>query len=252
MKKLTKILALVLCLAMVLSLGACAKQASPAVGSWKCALDMKDLAEKSTAAAAEQEQDMTEEQQKAMADVMSQLFEGSSMTVVLDLKEDQNYTMTMDEESVKATLNNMSAKLPELMPQLLAAMFGMSLDDLKESLAEMNMDLDDMMEEMGDEFSAESLLEGMEMDSETGTWRYEEGKLYLTPKETASESETGAESTEAPAETQSPAGTEAAQEVCMTVEFNGNEMKVTAIDGEDEEMEAFKYILPMIFTKDAK
>ena len=239
MKKLTKLLALVLCLALVLSLGACAKQASPALGSWKCTLDLKELSEKATAAAAEKQADgegqsLTEEQLKNLTDIMGKLYEGCSMTILLDLKEDQSYTLSMDEASIKATVTNMGNKLPELMPELLAAMFGQSLDGLKESLAEMNMSLDDMMKEMGDSLNAEELLKN------------------LTPKADASEDKTGTETTEAPVETQASADAEAAQEICMTVEFNGSEMKVTAMDGKSEDLEDFKEILPLIFTKDAK
>ncbi len=257
MKKLTKLLALVLCLALVLSLGACAKQASPALGSWKCTLDLKELSEKATAAAAEKQADgegqsLTEEQLKNLTDIMGKLYEGCSMTILLDLKEDQSYTLSMDEASIKATVTNMGNKLPELMPELLAAMFGQSLDGLKESLAEMNMSLDDMMKEMGDSLNAEELLKSLEITSQDGTWRYEEGKLYLTPKADASEDKTGTETTEAPVETQASADAEAAQEICMTVEFNGSEMKVTAMDGKSEDLEDFKEILPLIFTKDAK
>lgn len=229
MKKFAKLMALVLALVLVFSLAACSKQAGIA-GAWKYTMDLKELTEKSIASEAANSADsgMTEEQIQAMGESMGKIFDGINMITVLELREDNSFTLSMDEASVKAAAETLSAKLPDLMPELLAAMFGQTVEELEESLKEWDMSLEDMTESMKDELSADSLLEDMELDTVTGTYRYEEGKLYLTPK-----AEEGEE----------------AQEITLTVELAAKELKITALDGEVEDADMYKAILPIVFTR---
>ena len=229
MKKTTKILALVLTLAMVLSLAACAGSAG-ITGSWKYNMDMPELMKKSTEASASSSEDsgLTEEQLKNMADTFAKVFDGINMVAVLDLKDDNSFKLSMDEASVKAATEALSTRLPDMMPDLLAAMFGTTTDKLDDMLAEWGTSVDDMMKEMEDEFSPDAMLEDLDVEDVTGTYRYEEGKLILTPK-----AEEGEES----------------KDVTLTVELNGNELKVTALDGEVEDSEMYKALLPLVFTR---
>ena len=109
--------------------------------------------------------------------------------------------------------------IKERMPDFLKSMFGE--DGLKAMLGE-GQTMDDLVNNYAEEFNTDD----MEMEETKGTYTYEDGKLVLTPE-----------------------GEEAAT---MTVELSAKELKVTAIDAkEDDEdmMEAFSKMLPMVFTK---
>lgn len=211
MKKLTKLLALVLALALVLSLTACAGKAS-IVGTWKYTMDYNKLMESMSE---EEGTDAEDEDMKGLVDAMNKLFEGLTMVIVLDLKEDNTFTMSTDEASMKAA----NELIKERMPDFLKSMFGE--DGLNAMLGE-GQTMDDLVNNYAEEFNTDD----MEMEETKGTYTYEDGKLVLTPE-----------------------GEEAAT---MTVELSAKELKVTAIDAkEDDEdmMEAFSKMLPMVFTK---
>ena len=211
MKKLTKLLALVLALALVFSLTACAGKPS-IVGTWKYTMDYNKLMESMSET---EGTDAEDEDMKGMLDAMNKLFEGLTMVIVLDLKEDNTFTMSTDEASMKAA----NELIKERMPDFLKSMFGE--DGLNAMLGE-GQTMDDLVNSYAEEFNTDD----MEMEETKGTYTYEDGKLVLTPE-----------------------GEEAAT---MTVELSAKELKVTAIDAkEDDEdmMEAFSKMLPMVFTK---
>ena len=211
MKKLTKLLALVLALALVFSLTACAGKTS-IVGTWKYTMDYNKLMESMSET---EGTDAEDEDMKGMLDAMNKLFEGLTMVIVLDLKEDNSFTMSTDEASMKAA----NELIKERMPDFLKSMFGE--DGLKAMLGE-GQTMDDLVNSYAEEFNTDD----MEMEETKGTYTYADGKLVLTPE-----------------------GEEAAT---MTVELSAKELKVTAIDAkEDDEdmMEAFSKMLPMVFTK---
>lgn len=211
MKKLTKLLALALALALVFSLTACAGKPS-IVGTWKYTMDYNKLMESMSET---EGTDAEDEDMKGMLDAMNKLFEGLTMVIVLDLKEDNTFTMSTDEASMKAA----NELIKERMPDFLKSMFGE--DGLNAMLGE-GQTMDDLVNNYAEEFNTDD----MEMEETKGTYTYEDGKLVLTPE-----------------------GEEAAT---MTVELSAKELKVTAIDAkEDDEdmMEAFSKMLPMVFTK---
>lgn len=211
MKKLTKLLALVLALALVFSLTACAGKTS-IVGTWKYTMDYNKLMESMSET---EGTDAEDEDMKGLVDAMNKLFEGLTMVIVLDLKEDNTFTMSTDEASMKAA----NELIKERMPDFLKSMFGE--DGLNAMLGE-GQTMDDLVNNYAEEFNTDD----MEMEETKGTYTYADGKLVLTPE-----------------------GEEAAT---MTVELSAKELKVTAIDAkEDDEdmMEAFSKMLPMVFTK---
>lgn len=211
MKKLTKLLALVLALALVFSLTACAGKTS-IVGTWKYTMDYNKLMESMSET---EGTDAEDEDMKGLVDAMNKLFEGLTMVIILDLKEDNTFTMSTDEASMKAA----NELIKERMPDFLKSMFGE--DGLNAMLGE-GQTMDDLVNNYAEEFNTDD----MEMEETKGTYTYEDGKLVLTPE-----------------------GEEAAT---MTVELSAKELKVTAIDAkEDDEdmMEAFSKMLPLVFTK---
>lgn len=222
MKKITKLLALVLALALVFSLTACAKQAT-ITGSWKYVMDMSKVLE---SAGMMDEADgsgmYTAEQLQAIKDAYGKIFEGLNLTMILDLKEDGTYTMDMDEASQKAAADTLSARLPEVLPELFAAMLGISVDELPAALETLGMSMDDLTN--SEEYSAEEMLGDFSSETEKGTYTFEEGKLVLTPED--------------------------GDVVTMTVELSATELKVTAFESKDEEeAEVYKAMLPMVFVR---
>lgn len=211
MKKITKLIALVLALALVLSLTACAGKAS-IVGTWKYTLDFKKLMEASGELSTEGGEDNQE-----MVDAMVKLFDGLTMVLVMDLKEDNTFVLSTDEASLKAAAEQMKERIPDL----LKTMFGG-----EEGLNAMLETSGQTMDEITESFSEQFNVDDMKLEETKGTYTYEEGKLVLTPED--------------------------GEATTMTVELSAKELKVTALDSKDADddmAEALKSVLPMVFTK---
>lgn len=211
MKKITKLIALVLALALVLSLTACAGKAS-IVGTWKYTLDFKKLMEASGELSTEGGEDNQE-----MVDAMVKLFDGLTMVLVMDLKEDNTFVLSTDEASLKAAAEQMKERIPDL----LKTMFGG-----EEGLNAMLETSGQTMDEITESFSEQFNMDDMKLEETKGTYTYEEGKLVLTPED--------------------------GEATTMTVELSAKELKVTALDSKDADddmAEALKSVLPMVFTK---
>lgn len=217
MKKMTKVLALVLALAMILSLAACSKSNGIA-GTWKYTVDFQKAMEASGG------MEGMDEMAAEMGDSFTQLFEGLTMTVILDLKDDNTYTFQVDEASAKAAAEGMMSRMGDILPSLLSAMLGVEADQLDETLKGMGTSMDEMLAEMEGSMDTDELVKQLQEEAQKGTYRYEDGKLYLTPE----------------GETENA-------EKYLTVEL-GNELKVTAINGV-EGMDDYEAMLPMVFVR---
>ena len=126
---------------------------------------------------------------------------------------------------MKESTKKIADRLPEILPDLIAGMSGMTREELEAQMKEANMTMDDVMEQFGGMINAEDMVDEMKMDEVKGTYTYEDGKLVLTPDDKDEKPET------------------------FTVEFDSKELKVTAIETEDEFGESLKKLLPLVFTK---
>lgn len=219
MKKTTKLMALVLALVLVLSLSACAGKGAGINGTWKYTMDFKKAMESAGA------MDELGEGMEELGDAFAKMFDGLSMVMVLELKEDNTYSFYVDEASAKAALEGMMSKMGEILPTMMSELFGMSEEEFNAAMAASGMTMDDLVAEATSEMDTEEMLKDLEKSSSKGTYRYEAGKLYLTAE--------GA--TEDPNK-------------FMTVELNGNELKITALNGV-EALDQYKELLPMVFTR---
>lgn len=211
MKKITKLIALVLALALVLSLTACAGKAS-IVGTWKYTLDFKKLMEASGELSTEGGED-----NKELVDAMVKLFDGLTMVLVMDLKEDNTFVLSTDEASLKAAAEQMKERIPDLLKTMYGGEEGLN------AMLEMG---GQTMDEITDSFAEQFNVDDMKLEETKGTYTYEEGKLVLTPED--------------------------GEATTMTVELSAKELKVTALDSKDADddmAEALKSVLPMVFTK---
>ena len=220
MKKTIKLLALVLALALVFSLTACAKQAT-ITGSWKYSFDFMKLFNLEAEETTEETQDPEEAAaMEAMLSTMKKMYDGLSMDIILDLKEDNTFTMTTDEDALKTTGEKLKERAKEYAPELLKAMFG------EETLNAMLEEEGKTMEEYANEYADQMDVSDMEIDTVSGTYSYEEGKLVLS--------------------------VEGEKPVTLTVELSAKELKVTAIESEEideEDLETYKALLPLVFVK---
>ncbi len=225
MKKISAILALVLVLAMVFSLTACAK--TSIVGAWKYTMDFNKMFEvmESGDSTGETKDAQQAAAEKALTDTMKKVFEGATMPIILDLKEDNTFVMSGDEAAMKETTKKIADRLPEILPDLIAGMSGKTREEFEAQMKEANMTMDDVMEQYGGMFNAEDMVDDMKVDEVKGTYTFEDGKLVLTPEDKDEKPST------------------------MTVELSAKELKVTAIESEDDLGESFKKLLPLVFTK---
>ena len=187
MKKMTKILALVLVLVMILSFGACSKEES-ITGKWSTDIDMDKMM--NAAGEAEGGDDAAE-----FVEMMKGIFKGVTLKINLTLNEDGTYVMASDENATKAAAETI-------------------MNNIKENLPEMAdfIDADSVMDEFGGDMEAK------------GTYTYADGKLTLTGE-----------------------GDSADEAMVWVVELKSSELRVTDVEGEDDE--SFKAMLPLVFTK---
>lgn len=216
MKRITKLLALALVLSLLFTLCACSKDQKGIAGTWKYSIDFEKVLSSGDADLAALGQ---------LGDGMADMFKGLSMVVILDLKEDNSFKFSFDEASAKAAVEGMMSKMGEILPSLVAGISGMSEEDFKAAMDAQGITMDDLMEQFMGQVNTDEIVEELVKQSKEGSYRFEDGKLYLT------------ESGE----------TEKADQY-LSVELNGNELKVVDVPKGDD-FEGFKSLLPLVFTR---
>ena len=226
MKKITKLLALLLALTLVFSLTACSRQDSVA-GTWKYTMNLVEMME--AAGALDTEDDDSglyrADQLQALKNIYIRMFDGLTMVIVLDLRRNHTYTTEMDEDASTAAAETLSARMPELVPEILAVLYDKPAEELPDFLAAYGLTLDELIE--SERMSVEKLLSGMAFEPVHGTYTYEEGKLVLTAEDSS-------------------------EPTVLTVELSPKELKVTAIESKDSneaDLALFVSLLPLIFAK---
>ena len=160
-----KIIALSLCLILALSLCACGAK-EDLTGKWTTNINMAQVFNDEMAAA-----------DPTMAEYMA--VETFNLPLVLELKEDGTYSMTVDPTAMEATMNKLVEDMTVGLEAYFAAIFaeqGLEMD-VNEALAAMGMDLDSLVAELSAELTSEDVF--AEFSSE-GKYKAEKGKLYMT------------------------------------------------------------------------
>ena len=220
MKKFTKWMALALAVTLLVALTACAgsRDAAALVGTWKYTMDFQKAM-----AAAGDAGDV--EGLEELGDSFKEMLDGLSMVMVLELKEDQTYSFYIDENSAKAAVESMMSKMTELMPKLVGEMTGMSEEDVMKALEASGKSMDDLIEEFGGQVDTEEMLKDLKESASKGTYRFSDGKLYLTEEGTV----------ENPAD-------------YAVVELAENELRITEVS-ESAQFDAYKSLLPLVFVR---
>lgn len=215
MKTARKLLALVLSLCVLVSLTAC----SSIVGAWTYHLDLaKALQSVSVEDGSEQD---------AMQKAFAEAVQGLHVDVILDLRSDDSYRLYVDEASARTTVDAMKAKLVEILPRIVADLYGVREDELRRLLEEEGDSLEELIAEMTQTLDSDAMVRSLSDNSKEGSYRFEDGKLYLT--ETGKAEDTGH---------------------FMTLELVEHELHVTDIAGSPD-FERYKPLLPLVFVSKA-
>ena len=161
-----KIIALSLCLILALSLCACGGAKEDLTGKWNANINMADAFNAEIAAA-----------DPAMAEYMA--VESFNLPLVLELKEDGTYTMSVDPAAMESTMTKLAEDMAAGLEAYFTAIFaeqGLEMD-VNEALASMGMDLDTLVAELTAELTSEDTFAAFASE---GKYKAEKGKLHLT------------------------------------------------------------------------
>ncbi len=111
------------------------------------------------------------------AEYYRRVLEGVSVTMVVDFKADDTFTMLVDEDSIQNSIAMIKKGFAEVLPDLFAAQ-GMSPEQFEDYLTSMNMTVDELVDRM---FDAQKLVDQMKPpETKNGTYTYEDGELTMT------------------------------------------------------------------------
>ena len=118
----------------------------------------------------------TDEQSMGM---VKTLFGDGSIIVNLEFNADGTTVFSMDQESIKALMNNMINNIDAIIPQIVEAQ-GMTQEDFAAALEQQGMTMDQFKEQLAEQFKDEDLLGDLDNTSTTGTYKLEGDKLFIT------------------------------------------------------------------------
>lgn len=220
MKAMKSCAALLLVLLLAASLCACSALGGNSIDhSWRYTVDFEKAI---TAAGGMDELDTLGGD---MGSILSGMVEGLTMDMILDLKSDQTFTFYTDEDSAKAAIEGMIDNLGKKLPEIMAPILGIDAEQVSAVLSAAGMSTDALLDSIRKEMDTEKILQDLNNNSLKGSYRYEDGKLYLT----------------AQGQTEDPGA-------YLTVVLQGKELRITEIHGVSE-FEKYESMLPMIFTR---
>lgn len=184
MKKLTMLLSLVLCLAMMFSFTSCggsenkgtdkaattATEKEPAtpeeliVGAWTCELELGDF------------------MAMAMGDTTGEYFDGLEFAIFLNMEftEDGEVEMNVDEDTLEEAVEDLKVDLKDGMMKILEDAAEMNNTTLDEYVASVGYNTaDEYIDATLDTITAEDLLESFGDANQSGTYEIDGDKLYI-------------------------------------------------------------------------
>lgn len=174
MKRFGKLSALLLVAVMLLGLCACSSPEKELAGTWKCEMDMTEIAN------------------EAMAAELGDEFASNTslkIPVTATFTEDKTYTLSVDldaaEEAMLDWLSTLSEPVTEYLYQMSEAE-GMTREDVDAIILQTyGVSVSDMVESMLDEMAADFSIEDVLGDDseESGVFKAEDGKLYMAETE---------------------------------------------------------------------
>ena len=210
MRKLTKSVSIVLVLVMVMLLAGCSSEKSAVLGTWEAEMNLADLIN----------QGMVSEDEELAQYLSVDTF---YVTIVLAFKDDNTYSMSLDESKLNASFQQLKADVQAGLEQYLLDMVAsmgleMSVDDL---MAAMGISMEDLMNEAFTEDIFQNVLDSARSE---GKFKVKDGKFYLS----------------------AGLNYEVEDSVYGHYEVDGNKQTLLDYNGEEEE---FLDMYPIVFTK---
>ena len=206
--RMKKIIAFTLALVMLFVFAACSKKSDSVAGAWKTEIEMAKV--------------MGAMNEDAAESYIGELMKDLKVGINLNLKDDGTFELTIDSNKLKEDFKKV---MKEKLPALMAEQMGMTEDALKEALAAQNKSIDDLVEE--------AVSDGDIIDAKDakGTYKYENGKLYLKGEDSKDKGfKNYAECT-----------------------LEGNKLTVTGVHSEenvgDLDLEEISKVFPLVFTR---
>lgn len=151
-----RIIALTLAFVMLLAFSACGKAEDAIKGTWKTEIQMGKVLNAMGTSSAE--------------DYVADIVKGITVGITLTLKEDNTFTLQIDANKLQ---EDFKAAMKEKLPAILAEKLGMTEEALMEALASQNKTVDDLVDQA---MSGDNMFK---VNNANGTYKYEEGKLFL-------------------------------------------------------------------------
>lgn len=172
MKRIGRMLALLVSMLLLVGLTACTPRS--VVGSWRCTVDLSRAAQAAGAL------DGLDEQ-SGVGVVLAKLLDGQTLELALELRKDGTYSLGTDPESARAAADSLSARMGELMPELLSELLGVDPAEVEAAMAITGMTPEAIAEKLMEQIQLDGAIDSIAAKASTGTYRYEDGKLWLTP-----------------------------------------------------------------------
>ena len=161
--RMKKIIAFTLALVMLFVFAACSKKSDSVAGAWKTEIEMAKV--------------MGAMDENAAESYIGELMKDLKVGINLNLKDDGTFELTIDSQKLQEDLKKV---MKEKLPALMAEQMGMTEDALKETLAAQNKSIDDLVDASVSE-------DTFNTKDAKGTYKFENGKLYLKGEDSKDE-----------------------------------------------------------------
>lgn len=165
-KNLTKLVSILMVLVMMVGLSGCSNGKNAVLGSWKASMNLAEYLNQGIA-----QEDAT------AAEYLS--VDSFYLTMVLTFKEDNTYTITLDENSVDAAVEQLKIDIRGGMEKYLVDMMAqmgvvMTIDEIMKAS---NTTMDKLMDEFFSDEMVEQMVDGA---SSEGKFKAKSGRIFLS------------------------------------------------------------------------
>lgn len=212
MKCVKRISAILLVLVFVFLLSACGSN-EPLVGKWSYNMDFDKYAEslKTTILSS------IEEDKKLIYEELFKVFDGCTIDLTMEFKDDKTFDLDIDKESLNAAVEKIKEKMKSVVIEA-QKKAGMSDKDLEAK----GTTIDQLVESLSNSFDVDQMTKGFKA---SGSYVHDGDKLYLFD------------------------GDEKDDSKYLEIELDDNEFKITKIEGDILGFKGVENLLPMTFVK---
>ncbi len=215
MKLMKSVTALLLAAAIIFLVCACSPK-EPLIGKWSYELPFSDIVQSYVKNVI----DSADNSQKAMYEELFKAFDGCTVNLVLEFKNDNTFNYAPDKDSAVASVEKIKDNLKTAIPAAYKAI-GLGDEEFGAYLKAQGKTINELVEEMSKEFSVDKLTNGVQA---SGIFAHEGNRLYLFKDEKDD------------------------SKYCE-ITLEGDKLTVTKVVGEVDGFKNVEKLLPMKFTK---